>query len=290
MKKRRYSGTDFHLWPFTLSKSGYRNFGVVLDSGAFEDQRGGCHVRFSAFGWALICELPQIVPDYTVRHTVTTWDAATIARLGRDWYDERFSREYGFTFSDGNLHTYFGPQTHDSRTTKSRVFFLPWRNRRFIRHSLYDLEGKHFHTEYDRARNTWAASGAVRDACPKARFVFDDFDHQRITATTHIEEREWRFGTGLFRWLSWFRGPDISRTLALEFSAEVGPEKGSWKGGTVGHSIEMLPGELHESAFKRYCEQEHRSKYRRFRIAYVGRVATAPPAIDQAAQTANDSP
>ena len=283
MRNRRYSGTDFHLWPFTLSKHGhqsYRPLGIALDSGAHEDQRGGCHIKVSAFGWTLICELPHVVSDYTVRHTVTTWDADTIARLGRDWYEERHSREYGFRFSDGNLHTYFGPQTHDSRTTKSKVFFLPWRNSRFIRESLYDSKGEHFHTEYESARNSWSARSAVRDACPKVRFEFDDFDQQRIVATTHIEEREWRFGTGLFRWLSWFRRPLVSRTLALEFSSEVGPEKGSWKGGTTGHSIEMLPGELHEAAFKRYCEQEHRSKYRRFRIRYVGRIEPPAPYID----------
>ena len=276
MKKRRYSGNDFHIWPFTMSKhgdQGYRPLGILINSGAHEDGRGDCYIRFSALGYSLICELPRIVPDYCVRHQATTWDAATIARLGRDWYEERFSREYGFTFSEGNLHTYFGPQTHDSRTTKSRVFFLPWRNWRFIRHSLYDLEGKHFHTEYDGARSAWAAQTAIRDACPKTRFEFEDFDGQRITATAHIEEREWRFGTGVFRWLSWFRRSSVKRDLMIEFNAEVGPEKGSWKGGTTGHSIEMLPGELHDAAFKRYCEQEHRSKYRRFRIRYLGPAA-----------------
>jgi hypothetical protein len=270
MKNRRYSDNDRHFWPFTLSLTNYRNVGVVIDSGAYEDQRGGCHIRFYLYGIVFICELPQIIPDYVVRHQATTWDAATIARIGRDWYEERHSREFGFTFVDGNLHTYFGPQTHDSRTTKSKVFFLPWRNSRFIRHSLFDLKGEHFHTEFESARNAWEATTAVRDACPKVRFEFDDFDGQRIVASTYIEEREWRFGTGLFRWLSWFRKPQISRSLNLDFSSEVGPEKGSWKGGTVGHSIEMLPGELHEAAFKRYCEQEHRSKYRRFRISYVG--------------------
>lgn len=277
MKKRRYSGDDLHCWPFTLSFTTHRNFGVVLDSGAYEDGPGGCHIRLYLFGWVLICELPQIIPDYTRRH-VANWDAATIARIGRDWYEERFPREYGFTFFEGNLHTYFGPQTHDSRTTKSRVFFLPWRDCRFIRTSLYDLKGEHFHTEFDRARSAWPASTAVRDACPKARFEFDDYDGQRIVATTHIEEREWRRGTGLFSWLWWFRGPEIERSLTIEFSSEVGPEKGSWKGGTVGHSITMLPGELHEAAFKRYCEQEHRSKYRRFRISYVGPVQPHQPA------------
>ena len=47
----------------------------------------------------------------------------------------------------------------------------------------------------------------------------------------------------------------IRRSLDLEFSGETGPEKGSWKGGTVGTGIEMLPGELHEAAFRRYCQK-----------------------------------
>src|SRR5687767_15013197 len=107
MKKRRYSGDDLHCWPFTFSFTTHRNFGVVLDSGAHEDMRGGCHIRFYLFGWVLICELPRIIRDYTVRHKATTWDDETIARIGRDWYEERFPREYGFTLFEGNLHTYF---------------------------------------------------------------------------------------------------------------------------------------------------------------------------------------
>ena len=155
MKNRRYSGTDFHLWPFTLSKhshQGYRPVGVVLDSGAHEDERGDCHIKLSGFGWTLICELPPIIPDYTVRHVAKSWDAATIARLGRDWYDERFSREYGFTFSEGSLHVRYGAQTHDSRTDQNKCFFLPWRSWRHIRRSLFDTEGKHFFTEHDGKR------------------------------------------------------------------------------------------------------------------------------------------
>lgn len=276
MKNRRYSDNDHHFWPFTFSRSArWRPIGIMLHSGASDGSPGDCHILFYAFGCTLICELPKIIPDYRERH-VAHWDAETIARLGRNWYEEVFPREYGFSLSDGNLHLHYGPQTHDSRTTKVKVFFLPWRNWRHIRRSLYDLQGNHFWTEWDRGRdfhNSWRATKAVEDACPKVRFEIEDYDGKRVVATTHIVEREWRFGTGLFRWLSWFRRPRIHRYLELSFSAEVGPEKGSWKGGTVGHSIEMLPGELHEAAFKRYCEKEHRSKYRRFRIRYIGPVA-----------------
>jgi hypothetical protein len=87
--------------------------------------------------------------------------------------------------------------------------------------------------------------------------MFNDFDGEVITATTHIEEREWRFGTGWFAWLSLFRRPRIIRSLDIRFSAEVGPRKGSWKGGTMGHSIEMLPGELHRGAFQRYAAKHN---------------------------------
>lgn len=107
-------------------------------------------------------------------------------------------------------------------------------------------------------------------AVPKAIFEFEDYDGKRIKATTHIAEWEWKFGEGSFKWLSIFRKPKIRRSLDIQFSEEVGPEKGSWKGGTIGHSIDMTEGELHESAFRRYCEQEHNSKHRQYKIKFVG--------------------
>jgi len=104
---------------------------------------------------------------------------------------------------------------------------------------------------------------------PKACFEFEDYDGKKIVAATHIEEREWKRGTGWFKWLSLIWSNKVSRSLDIRFSEEVGPEKGSWKGGTLGHGIEMLPGELHEAAFRRYCEQEHRAKSRKFRIKFL---------------------
>ena len=103
-------------------------------------------------------------------------------------------------------------------------------------------------------------------------FQFEDYDGEIITATSLIEERQWEFGEGYFKWLSWFRKPKIIRSLDLQFSEEVGPEKGSWKGGTVGHGIDMLPGEMHEQAFRRYCDKEHSSKSGKFKLKYIGRI------------------
>lgn len=280
--KRRYSGNDKHFGPFTFSKhkdGGWRPLGFMLDSGGRDEERDnqGCHLKLHGFGYTLIVELPKIIADYKVKHIAHSWSAETVAAMGRNYYYEVFPREFGFTVSDGSLHVHYGPQTHDSVTTKSKVFFLPWKQWRFVRRSLYDLHGRHFWTEPTGRqvpmREAWDEQERMRQAVPKAVFEFDDYDGKRIKATTHIEEMVWKFGEGWFKWLSLFRRPMVRRRLEIQFSEEVGPEKGSWKGGTVGHSIDLLPRELHEDAFKRYCQQEHRAKYGNFRITYVGKVS-----------------
>ncbi len=266
-QKRRWSGDkDNHFGPITWCFPDYWHLGVMLDSGGNDEGGNGCHVRFYLGRLTVIAELPNWLPDFRIKHIATSWDAATIARLGRNYYYETFPREYGFSFDrEGSLHTHFGPQTHDSTTTRGRVYFLPWANWRFIGQKWFGLKGELLREVAPRSDGDYE----FEQSMPKARFEFDDFDGKRIVAATHIEEREWRFGAGWFKWLSLFRKPKIRRSLSINFSEEVGPEKGSWKGGTCGHSIEMLPGELHEAAFRRYCDQEHRSKYRAFKIRFV---------------------
>ena len=276
---RRWSDNDRHFGPFTLSLGDYNNVSAVLDSGGGGERGAHCHLRLRAFRCTLIVELPAVIKPWrqwidTSRHE---WSGP-----GGGYWDQH-SREYGFNYSpsDGFLQVFLGAQTHDSTTTQSWCKFLPWTQWRHIRRSMFDDNGEHFWTEWSRPRgfalrDSWLLSHEVQKVCPAVTFAFDDYDGQRIHATTRIEEREWRFGEGWFRWLSLFRRPRVRRSLDIDFSAEVGPEKGSWKGGTTGHGIEMLPGEMHEEAFRRYCEQEHRSKYRPFRLTFVERIKPAP--------------
>lgn len=271
---RRLTDNDTNFGPLTIGERDkkWRPIYVVLCSG--DDEYPGCHIMLRALGWSVRVALPQILKPY--RNWVSTGHYEW-AKTPNDGYWDVHGREYGFSLSDGFLQFYLGPQTHDSITTKSWSVFLPWKQWRHIRHSLFDDQGKHFWTEWDRPRgfkfrDAWASRTAVKDACPAVSFEIDDYDGQRIRVTTRIEEREWRFGTGWFRWLSLFRSDKVRRSLDIEFDKETGPEKGSWKGGTLGTGIEMQPGELHEEAFKRYCAEEHRSKYQRYRVTFVGRV------------------
>lgn len=261
----RWSDNDRYFWRFTWSvDSSYRTLAIVLKSRGDDDQESGtCYLRISAGRRTLIVALPPIVKPYKEKH-YPGWDAATIERLGRDYYWDITPREYGFSISEGFLSVFYGRSSMDSSTEQRWGYFLPWTQWRHVRHSFYGLngewlfdepKGRHGKLGTDEWRKNWDKQEARRASVPTRQFAFTDYDGEALTVTTKIEEREWRFGEGYFKWLSLFRKPKIHRSLNLEFSGETGRRKGSWKGGTIGHSIEMLPGELHEGAFQRYCER-----------------------------------
>lgn len=226
-----------------------------------------CSLALALFGWYVSIRLPPILKPRKHKHFFDrVWgDDATHEKPARDWYWQIDRRTYGVSIMGNFLHVNYGAQTMDSSTEQSWGYFLPWLEWNFRRHSFYGLDGgtvadvwwprKRGKPGY--AHDCWEKVRQAETDVPKRTFLFNDFDGQLIGATTHIEEREWWRGTGWFKWLRFFCRPKICRSLDIAFSHEVGARKGSWKGGTVGHGIDMLPGELHEAAFRRYCEKEN---------------------------------
>lgn len=75
----------------------------------------------------------------------------------------------------------------------------------------------------------------------------DSYDGSIVPCTYWVEEREWRR-----KWLKWTKlGRTVNRYIEIEFDGEVGKGKGSWKGGCVGCSYNLLPGETPEECIKR---------------------------------------
>jgi len=256
LKPIRWSDSDRYFGPITYAhEPRHQKVAFMLGSGDGDDYPG-CHIRMALGPHTLILALPPILKPWRRWHEITAEPTRSqIVAQGRDpGYWETFEREYGFSSFEGSLHLHFGAQTHSWPGTKSKVFFYPWREHRCIRHSIYDTEGAHFADlpQGRHSKNKWAAEQALKDACPVARFTFADYDGEEIVASCQIEEREWKRGKGLFRVL--FLGRNrIARDLNLRFSSEVGKRKGSWKGGTVGHSCDITDGEMPAAAFKRYC-------------------------------------
>lgn len=257
-RRLEWTRDNDHQWgPFLYARGKYdnRNCAIVLSSGDGDDY-AGCKLRFTLLGHTFIIGLPQILnPAYKIK------------RYQNSSYIEFYDRQYGFSLNEGYLSCLYGEQTHDSCTNKQKGWFLPWTQWRHVRISFYDSELNHYKTVYD--SDGWGAQFEARDNCPTVKFVFRDFDGEELVATTNIQEREWRFGTGKFKWLSVFRKPMIERSLDITFSGETGKRKGSWKGGTVGHSIKILPNENHENVFRRYCDENNMTFVRKKEIDVI---------------------
>lgn len=246
----KLTDNDKNLGPITIGKW-TKTFELVIRSGDDEDSSNS--LLAVGFGWAIRVKIPRLIKPFGKYREHSQTYGLSLSNMGN-----------GYDF----FQLYYGPQTHDSSTTKSWCKHLPWKQWRHIRHSIYTPMGDHFYTEQRGAdfREYWNK----KESCPKSYFGFEDFDGELVVATCTIEEREWQKGEGWFKWLRFFNKPKIVRSLDLVFSAEVGPEKGSWKGGTIGHGIDMLEGEIPEAAFKRYCELDHERKRKHYKLRFIG--------------------
>lgn len=245
-----------------VEKTKWKSYGIALDSG--DSDYRGCKLVLQGFGNYVQVFLPQWVlrpvrefRDLSgyVGHPSYQWLKPN--QDGTYGYTEVHSREYGFSWSDRALHIRYGKQTNEWPGCKSKCFFMPFLEWRHVRFSLLDLQGNRLWDEPTKGdfRARMAKREEAEKNTPTEVFAFDDFDGERLNVTCQVHEREWRLGTGWFKWLSLFAKAKIIRTLDLQFSGETGRRKGSWKGGTLGHSIEIGHGETPESAFRRYCAE-----------------------------------
>lgn len=81
----------------------------------------------------------------------------------------------------------------------------------------------------------------------------DPYDGTVVPCKFWVEELEWR--PKWLRWTSLFA--KTRRFIEVEFSAEMGPRKGSWKGGTIGCGFDILPKEHPLNCIKR-MEKEYK--------------------------------
>lgn len=260
----RYGDNDNHWWRFRYSpkSSGWTPTGIMLETsggGYDESDRAFNILSVSVRGRTLGIILPQFVKPYE-KLRVFTPDGDDQPRS----YIETFRREFGFRIVEGSLCWHYGAQTHEWPGCKSKHWFFPWRETRHIRHSLYDDAGDHFADMPDHKPvrlgdvNSWKARAALEEACSVRMFLFaEKSDGDLRIATCRTEEREWRHGRGVWRWLLAWKRNKVSRSLSISYSDEVGRRKGSWKGGTLGTGIEFEKGELTPiEAFTRHCKKE----------------------------------
>ncbi len=294
----RLTDNDKHFGPITYGKSSWNAFRVVLDSnGGERDDDDPVDVKTSltvyVFGWVFRIFLGKLIKPVTYKVKATTWDQATIDRMGRDWYKYSFSKVYGFSISEGYLQIFYGldndnnhytyvdnegfltyglhekDKTYTKVESKRKSWFLPWTQLRTVSYTLYDSNGNIYYQIKDNKGLKGISYYKIRDTCPSRKFVLKDYDNEEIIATTFMEETVYKLGEGKFKWVSWFSKPLHFRKLDISFDKETGTEKGSWKGGTIGTSIDAKYCKTHEDAIKLYCAEQHRGKSGKYKMEFI---------------------
>ncbi len=78
------------------------------------------------------------------------------------------------------------------------------------------------------------------------KYILKSGEIQNVQATLRVVERERRP-----KWLTWIKlFSNISRSIEIEFSSEIGEEIGSWKGGCIGCSWKLKPNQTPLEALK----------------------------------------
>lgn len=246
----------------------HNEYGIDLSTGFEEDSdSNSLNIKFMKYSFWF--RIPQIIKPKRVWVDLSQYNLAT-EHNGKKGYWKNIRREYGIMTFDGSLHIHYGIQPGSwsrddpKNSDHTKVWFIPWLNKRYIRTSYYDVVNQsHLKTYLANERaNYFEDEFKFKESIRKMNIKFNDFDGEEITAKAFIEEREWRHGLGLFKWLTWFIKPTIQRNLWIDFDKEVGYEKGSWKGGVMGQGIDMMVGESAQSAFLRYANGTGRYKYR----------------------------
>ena len=188
-------------------------------------------------------------------------------QTGKKGYTEYIQRSYGFSTFEDAIHIHYGiqPGCWSSRDPKNsdhvKLFYIPWLkwDRDYI--EFLNLDHSVFSIYWDNKNGSinFDSLDSHRDTVPKIKFALKDFDGEDIVATCYLQNSRYSCGVGLFKFLKFFKKKDYLR-MDIAFDKETGYEKGSWKGGTIGTSCEVMPGETPLVAFHRYAGETDRYK------------------------------
>lgn len=255
---RKFTDNDKTYGPLTIGKTDWGAYRVVYSSGYDDDYPNERHNTLTVhLGKYFIgrLKLPYILRPFKKKTKYTFNPDTYFNRKGKDWYYSIYNREYGFSLSDGHLMVYYGPQTTSSNFSYSFSYLVPWLNYRLTKHHLLDDKGLVF-WENLRLEDNNSYNYELLDKisiCPKHTFMLEDYDGTEVLCKVYSDYKEFKLGTGNFKWVSKLTKPLKVRTLHMEFDKGIGRRKETWKGGCLSTSVIIHDCETKEDAFVRYC-------------------------------------
>lgn len=180
---------------------------------------------------------------------------AIILPFRNSWTDECDPPKWGIGYHNQTFWIYRGGKGNMNGGTKWWTINMPWAYD-WVRTSCLRKDGKWEHdtilpilTNYPRRKHFWEDQWkeVLWSETHPYTYILKNGTVQERTATLHLEEREWR--PRALKWTSLFK--KISRSIKIDFDDEIGERTGSWKGGTVGCSYDIIDPELPVQCLKR---------------------------------------
>lgn len=273
----RLTDHDRDYGPLTIGRSDWNAIRIAYSSGDNEETYNSLTVHLGKWFIARL-KLPRIIRPFKEKVMVPSWDAATVTRMGRDFYYNYFCREYGFCSVEQTTIVHYGVNNKTGGSdvaSQSRFFNHPWSQTEVVVHELYDANDKlHWEAKPNSKETHYKKSYEAGNDISKISYLVEDYDGFQVIAETYRSLMIWETGVGWCKFVRLFTKPFIKNCLEIQFTQEVGPSKGSWKGGLIGTSIAIEKGETRDEAFLRYCQQQHSDRAGEYKIKYLCKLST----------------
>jgi len=152
--------------------------------------------------------------------------------------DECDPPKWGLAIHNNTVWIYRGGKGNWNGGNKWWTWDIPFLTKEWVRTSIL-LKDDIWEHEYPKAHKSFYRDEWKTKQASWTYDFRDHYDNTIIPTTVYVEEREWRP-----KWLTWTKYFAITRrVIDVHFSKEVGKRKGSWKGGAMGCSYELLPNE-----------------------------------------------
>ncbi len=170
------------------------------------------------------------------------------------WHEDSHGRSYGFYYFENALVFLWNASNSSGGNDRRKYgihkfFYMPWHYGHTVAWEVQRAD----HTfapidhQYGRKDDEPYTDGRKIYVEPY-KYILKNGTVQERIATFHVDRMEWRWR--IFRKLR--IGPKIVRqSINISFNDEVGERTGSWKGGCIGCSYEMLRGETPVETLRR---------------------------------------
>lgn len=162
------------------------------------------------------------------------------------WQNECDPPKWGISIHGNTFWIYKGGKGNGKGGNKWWTWDIPFVTKKWFRTSVL-LKDDTWEQETPKIRKNFYETEQKQKQKSWTYDYTDSYDGEIIPTTIYVYEREWRP-----KWLIWTKLFAFTRrTIEIDFSKECGKRKGSWKGGTIGCSYELLPNEEPLDCLKR---------------------------------------